>query len=216
MPTTSSTDSIWGDIPTWVGVFGALIAFGVGLYQYHKAQLWQRSQFVAQQMSAFFADPCIKSALLLLDYSRIRLTSAGTRAKEGEEGRVFDDALLIHSLRLHTAFQNEEERFNQSEMLARESFDALFTWLESFDHFLVAGLVTSKDLSPYLRYWLKIMADPKSGWKPPEYYAAVSRFITGYGYHGVRHLIGQICEIDLPDAATPRNAPAELYEVSTS
>lgn len=196
--------SVWGDVPTWVGVAGGLIAFSVGLWQYARAQSWQRLQFVASQMANFFADPEVRTALLLLDYSRIRLNTDGTRATTPGTGSVFDDDLCTRALRLHTEFADQEENFGPDEMMVRSVFDALLTRLEDLDHFLVSELVSADDLEPYLKYWLRIMLDPASEWKPRVFYEAVSKFITGYGYRGVQHLAESVAGIKLTQVAKAR------------
>ena len=60
-------DSIWGDVPTWLGLAGAIVAFLIGRAEYRKAQEWKRAEFVAAEAKQFFIDEEIATALLLID-----------------------------------------------------------------------------------------------------------------------------------------------------
>lgn len=189
--------SFWGDVPTWIGVVGTLLGIAIALCQYWRAQAWKRSEFVAGEMSKLFADSHVKTALLLLDYNRIRLNPVdGTRATTENEGKVFDDALCISALRIHDAMETGVA-FSREEMLIREAFDALLTQLENLDHFIVTGLVLPRNLRPYLAYWLNILGNPQSARKGKNFYDAMGLFITRYGYSGVTNLLKVVAEIEL-------------------
>ena len=62
----------WGDVPTWLGVVGAVIEFILGRAEYRLAQQWTRSEFLAAEVDRFFANPRVATALLLVDYSAIK------------------------------------------------------------------------------------------------------------------------------------------------
>jgi hypothetical protein len=177
--------SPWGDVPTWIGLIGAFVAFRAGLNQYRTAQQWKRAEFVAAEMKAFFADSQIAIALILVDYSPIRLDHEGRLSKAGW---VFDDDKLISSLAIHTQFADDIERFEDDEMLARLAFDSLLTGLERFDHYLRTRLIDLEDLKVYLDYWIDKMGNPSKEWKKPEFYDAFAAFVRAYGYRGVEHL----------------------------
>jgi hypothetical protein len=175
----------WGDVPAWLGLIGAAFAFAVALDQYRTAQAWKRAEFVAAETKLFFEHPQVATALLLIDYSVIRLDKVGKRSVQGT---VFDDDLLIRALAVHTQFTDEIEKFNDAEMLARTAFDELLTGLERLDHYLQTNLISVGDLKVYLGYWVEKLGDPESRWKKPEFYQALYGFIEAYRYQGVRHL----------------------------
>jgi hypothetical protein len=179
---------IWGDIPSWLTIIGGLLAFAYGLQQYWESQRWKRVEFVSSEIDKFLADPKVATALLLSDYSRIRLDRNGTRASDERDGAIFDDALITSALIAHTEFKDETESFSAAQMLVRESYDALLSGLERFGHHLQAGLVTADDLRPYLAYWIRVLADPTTDWKPDTFYFALHRFIRAYSYSGVEYL----------------------------
>jgi hypothetical protein len=187
-----------------LGALGALIVFACGVWQYWQAQQWKRLEFVADQMAKFFSDSQVKTAMRLLDYSRIRLAADGSRAIGSDGGTVFDDALCIRSLCLHTDSPDQMEDLPPEEMIAREAFDAFLTRLENLNHFIATKLIKPTDLEPYLSYWLTILADPTKKWKPYEFYVAMHRFITGYGYSGVQDLLEKVGGISLMADEEPR------------
>jgi hypothetical protein len=201
--------SFFGDLPTWVGVVGGLLGFAAGLLQYRQAQRWKRAEFAAAEVARFFATPKVQTALLLLDYSSIRLAPNGSRVASRNAGEVYNDNICIQSLQLHTEFKNETETLTFQEMVAREAFDAFLTGLEDMHQFIAAELLSPDDLRPYLSYWLGVMADPRSQWKPQIFYTMMHRFIKGYSYHGVEQLLREILALNLTENVIPRPEAAE-------
>ena len=182
-------DSVWGDIPTWLGVVGAIVVFVIGRDEYRNAQKWKRSEFLAAEVDRFFAQPRVATALLLIDYSKIRLEPNGRRASQRTETSfILRDEVITSGLRIHTEFENETEEFTAPEMLAREAFDELLTGFERFDHHIRIGLIDPDDAKVYLGYWVEKLANPRSRWKPPEFYSALAHFVKAYEYVGVAHL----------------------------
>jgi hypothetical protein len=182
-------DNPWGDVPTWLGLFGGVIAFVLGRREYRSAQQWKRSEFLAAEVDRFFAEPRVATALLLIDYSEIRLAADGRRAgTAAADTYVLTDALLTSALRVHTEFRNDTERFDPPEMLAREAFDELLTGFERFAHHIQIGLIDIADAKVYLGYWVEKLADPGSDWKPPAFYSALARFVDAYQYRGAAQL----------------------------
>jgi hypothetical protein len=179
----------WGDIPTWLGILGAIVVFVLGRREYRTAQHWKRSEFLAAEIDAFFAAPRVATALLLIDYSVIRLDREGRRVpQDSAESLLLTDQIMASALRIHTEFPDETESFDAAEMLAREAFDEILTWFERFQHHIRIGLINSQDTQVYLGYWVEKFADPRSGWKPAAFYAAVSRFVDAYQYRGASEL----------------------------
>jgi hypothetical protein len=85
-------------------------------------------------------------------------------------------------------------------MLAREAFDELLTGFERFDQHIKTGLIDLTDAEAYLGYWVEELSDPRSRWKPPEFYAALMRFVDANDYRGAAHLFETLGH-PLPPAA---------------
>jgi hypothetical protein len=182
-------DTVWGDVPTWLGIVGGVIIFLLGRAEYRIAQQWKRSEFLAAEVDRFFAQPRVATALLLVDYSAIRLEPDGRRAGQPTAATlVLTDTVMTSALRVHTDFKNDTEEFGPEEMLAREAFDELLTGFERFDHHIQIGLIEIDDVKVYLGYWVEKFVDPRSEWKPPEFYAALARFVSAYHYVGAARL----------------------------
>jgi hypothetical protein len=182
-------DSIWGDVPTWLGILGGVILFLLGRAEYRTSQQWKRSEFLAAEVDRFFAQPRVATALLLVDYSAIRLDPEGRRARQPTaDTLVLTDSVITSALRIHTDFKNDTEEFGPEEMMAREAFDELLTGFERFAHHIQIGLIEIDDAKVYLGYWVEKLVDPRSEWKPPDFYAALARFARAYQYAGAARL----------------------------
>lgn len=182
-------NTAWAIAATWIGVIGGVITLIKGLGEYRRAQQWKRSEFLASEVDRFFANPRVATALLLIDYSRIQLEPDGRRATASTpQTQTLDDLLMTSALRVHTQFKDEIESFSAPEMLAREAFDEVLTGFERFDHHIEIGLIEVADAKVYLGYWVEKFADPRSKWKPPEFYAALATFVEEYEYRGAARL----------------------------
>ena len=88
-----------------VGYAGAVVAFVIGLLQYRRGEYWKRSQFLAQEMKAFFDDPRVENARTMIDWGVRDIPllspskSAGGREDSGE--RTVDRHLQCKALRPH-------------------------------------------------------------------------------------------------------------------
>ena len=45
-------------------------AFGIGLWQYSRAQAWKRYEFVANEARQFYTDPQVRNAMQMIDWGR--------------------------------------------------------------------------------------------------------------------------------------------------
>ena len=88
-----------------VGYVGAVVAFLIGLRQYRRAEYWKRSQFLAQEMKEFFADPRVENARMMIDWGvRDIPLLRPSKLSDGSENsgeRTVDRQLQCQALRPH-------------------------------------------------------------------------------------------------------------------
>jgi len=165
-----------GNWITLAAMIGGLIAFLAGLMQYRRAQRWKRAEFVAGEMKEFKADPWVRNALLLLDWNERAVDLFPHESDPAKRSVRVEDALIAHALVPHTS----RSEFSPVEIALRDTFDRFFDRLERFEYFLEAGLVSSKEFAPYLRYWLDILGNEHSGRKSPAVVQAIWAYIDFY------------------------------------
>jgi hypothetical protein len=157
--------------------------------QYRRAQRWKRAEFVANEMKEFKADPMVRNALLLLDWNERAVELCPHEANADKRCVRVEDRAIALALVPHVTRSD----FTPVEIALRDVFDRFFDRLERFEYFLEAGLVSSEEFAPYLRYWLEILGNENSGRKSPEvvraiwvyvdfYYSGVASLLRRYGY----------------------------------
>ena len=175
---------------TLAALSGGCLAFLAGLVQYRHAQRWKRAEFVANEMKEFKADSLVRNALLLLDWNERAIELFPHEANPDKRSVRIEDRVIARALVPHLARCD----FAPVEIALRDIFDRFFDRLERFEYFLEAGLVSSRQFAPYLRYWLDILGNENSGRKSPEvvraiwgyidfYYAGVTSLLRRFGYH---------------------------------
>jgi len=174
---------------------GAAIAFVIGLLQYRKAQRWKRVEWTAKEMDAFFADPKVAMALKMIDWGAgRRIELYPNRANEAERFVVVRDDDLAKALRDHGM-----QEFSEDEAAIRDVFDHLLDRLERIHSFVEAGLLSQKDVKPYLYYWAVHVIAAKAGYTKVERIVQLRRFIRTYGYVGVQKLFAALSGQRWPD-----------------
>ena len=61
------------DLLKALALFGATLAFAIGLMQYRRAQHWKRAEWVAQEMKSFLGDPIVQAVFLMIDWGSRRI-----------------------------------------------------------------------------------------------------------------------------------------------
>jgi len=77
----------------------------------------------------------------------------------------------------------------QIETALRDWFNKLLNGLEHFGYFIESGLVTQKELRPWMNYWVKLIGDPT--YRRPgasRFYDALYSYIHHSGFFGVQKL----------------------------
>jgi hypothetical protein len=170
------------------GVLSASIAFASGLFQYRKAQRWKRAEFVAAEVKEVLKDRWVAVALQLLDFNMNSYNLAKSDSEHELRDVPLTDIDLAIAMEPHSI---RSEGFGTAEVRVREAFDAFLDALQRFEHFVAAGLVSSRDFAPYLRYWVTLLGDAHSGRKPQVVVAAIWRYIEFYGYSDVQRFLAR-------------------------
>ena len=166
-----------------LGVIGGIVGFSVGLWQYYKAQRWKVLEFVAREVKEFEQQPAVANAMLMLDYEGMDIELFPNAEKTKDRYIAVDEDLIVKALVVR-----QDRGFTDVEVAIRDTFDEFFGYLERFDQYIVSGLVRYKDFHPYLRYWLGILAEGRSGLKSPQLVTAVGEFLSAFEYRGVLRL----------------------------
>jgi hypothetical protein len=173
-------------------IVGAGIAFCIGAYQYNKAQVWKRVEFVASEMRTFFDDEAARAAMTMLDWRRKKMALYKYRGEDDFEQVQVDYAIVASALGT-----NPEVQYDKVQSAIREIFERYLEFLARFEGFIVAEVVEQNDLTPYLDYWVKLLAgsDEHSPEATKEVLPQLWRFINFYGYKDVANLIARYEEI---------------------
>lgn len=173
---------------------GAFIAFGIGILQYRRAQLWKRKEFLGNEVKAFFADPSVHNALLMVDWGSRRICF-DPKADRSAWPKVTRDvqvgALLPHTFRL-----TEEEihtgglhRFSEVEAEIRDTYDLFLEGLTRLNAFVESELFEAEELYPYFNYWFREMTTSEGAQEDVRWRLALLGYIHFYGFKGVQRLL---------------------------
>jgi hypothetical protein len=168
----------------WIKIAGAAAAFGIGIYEYMRAQKWKRREFLAAQIKDFESDRKVQAALTMLDWSGRRVAFFPDTATTPVVITV-NDLLLCLALVPHKAV----EGCRTYEALIRDCFDRLFDGLVRFSNFVEADLISMDELRPYLRYWICSISGTKRDYHCRHFYALLHNYIICYDFTEARRLI---------------------------
>jgi hypothetical protein len=174
-------------IGTRVGIIGLLGTLGTllaGVYQYAKAQKWKRSEFAAKELDKLNNDPILSLACTFLDWTgRAFVVPEAYKHKISKGTFIHDWDTLAKAMAPDIKPDDGREGFTWQEVLYRDVFDHLFTYLVLLNHYVEIGLVSKKDIF-ILKYWLEqITGSPLADHKP-----IFEGYIESFGYRGVNEL----------------------------
>jgi hypothetical protein len=182
------------------GTVGAALAFWVGLMQYRRAQHWKRAEFLASELKDLFANPKVSAALTMLDWASRRIKLHAIENPEDVERTLVTiemqcEALMPHTLPKPVSPSPEQEeqvrdgesmrRYSLDESIIRDCYDALFDGFDRLGSYLEGGLISAKDLRPYLGYWIGEIAAPTSDVKYALWCVCLLTYIHFYTFDGV-------------------------------
>ncbi|EFK36258.1 Uncharacterised protein [Chryseobacterium gleum] len=152
------------------------------LLEYSKSQKWKRNEFLAKEMKDFFSDRDVKKALLILDWNRIDIPLYENEIPSNKERSIFfvDETHLENSLSV-----SPNSEFNDEETIIRKSIDEFLVRLSTLQNYIDNNLFTTKDLKPYIIYWMGLIGDKNRANKNPIYIEKLWLFIKRYEYSQV-------------------------------
>lgn len=169
-----------GELIAGLGLIVGAFGFVIGLYQYHIAQKWKKSEFAAKLLEELANDERLTTCCKLLDYSTRKLPVPSQYLS------LTENLIFLHTWEALGEAMSPEVKmseFDWQAILYRDLFDYFFGYLERINHYIVIGLITAKDVSG-LEYWLQQIASPRFTGTP-----VFHDFIQAYGYTGVLDLM---------------------------
>ena len=193
-----------------LGFIGAISAFTFAIIQYRKAEKWKRMQFVADEVRELETDRKIENALLMADWGVRKLNLTLVPDPKPEEYVLITRemqwrALLPHPVKKEnkdywattttyldgTSGESRPEydsNFSATEVLIRDSYDALLTRLDRLETFIDAGLISEDDLKPFIYYWVKTMTKVNGAGHNATWRLTLLTYIDYYEFTGVQSL----------------------------
>ena len=158
----------------------AFIGFVFGVWQYRKAQGWQRAEAVLSLIDRFERNENLQGALRILDSDEENVTF------EGENSAKLSWAGISNALRVVPA--TPATTFSPEERMVRDAFDAFFDFLVLLQALQKSGLLLFSDYR-YFYYWFEILSDERYWSDAKGCYRAIPHYMDSYGYGQVRALL---------------------------
>jgi len=165
----------------------ALLNYALDVAERKRANLWQRREFVQAQIARIEAIPEVRAAMTMLDYwdRSIRLPGIERPVK-------------ITNAMLTAALAPDVTKLVAAEVCIRDSFDRFFDEMDRLGVMRDAGLVSTADLLPYVRYWLALFASAPRH-RNPEFGPTIRTYIHKYHFDALERLMN---DIGLPTFST--------------
>ena len=179
-----------------IKVFGAAVAFVIGLRQYNKSQVWKRLEFVGSEMKAFYDDVAVRSAMTMLDWRKKEMALFKYRDEDDTTKVEVNYETVAAALGT-----DPDVRYDKTQSAIREIFERFLEFLARFEGFLEAEAVKERDLNSYLDYWMKLTSgnDPHSPEATQKVLPQLWRFIDYYGYRDVRRFVSRYETVAFPE-----------------
>ena len=173
-----------------IGVIYTLVIFTVGLIRYSRDQKWKRNEFVAEQAKIFYTDKMVCNTMYMLDYTTRDITRTIELFPEypNRDDRYIEVniEMLKSALQLHNL--KSKPQYTQVEVAIRDNFDRFFNYFEIFEQYIDAGLITHKELEPYLNYWIQTIS---KRYLPEDTKNIIHAYIDSYNFKGTQNLINR-------------------------
>ncbi len=157
-------------------------------------------------MNEFSNDIMVRNVLYMLDWGARKIELFPNKENYVDrfasvDRDILNEALIYHQDRIK---ENDKDRFSEVEVAIRDNFDQFLNYLERFDNFIVAKLISKEEIEPYLRYWLETISTDLS----PTTKQALFNYINKYDFKGTIRLLKRF-DIDIlhnPEHIDPLNS----------
>lgn len=173
-------DSSPTDYLQWLGL---VASGGFVAWKYTKEKRIERSAAGNRLISELETNEWLRIACQMLDWTARSfllpeeiLKRRVPRSPEEEES--YD--VLVHSTSKMLGALTQQKRYSTDEVLYRDAFDALLTWLDRLHAGLDAGMFSEKDVQP-VGYYVQALFDPRHHGK--EAAEVITAFIRNYYDH---------------------------------
>ena len=179
------------DLLSKFGLVATVLFFTVGLYQYGQTQKWEREKFLAAAVKEFDESRTVRNARLMLDslalYKEGRVIELMPQEEKTKNQSVFIDNYEIF-LALTPDPEVDLDKEDMRSIAIRDCFDAFFSYLVTFDHYIEQKLITRDALSAHIGYWLDLLG-PGPTRLDPVFKRRVLGYAEAYEMTGVASLI---------------------------
>ncbi|HHY0582633.1 TPA: hypothetical protein ACVU5E_004713 [Vibrio parahaemolyticus] len=162
--------------------FGFILAFN----QYRKTQKWKKSEFAAQHLDKLRENEQLALAVMLLDWEGREIVVPKDYKHLTDDSYFVHDRFALESAMLPMNEAPDETHptgYSWQDCIYRDTFDALFSYLELTEHFIENQLISARDIKP-LAYILKqVQGSNQCG------YTGFIEYTKKYDFHGVTKLI---------------------------
>lgn len=158
-----------------IGISGAFVA-----WRYVEGKRIERSAAGNRMIAELETDEWLRLACQMLDWTARSFQLPDEILKrripkpQGEEG---GDSILVHSTGKMLGALEEKSEYSADEVLYRDAFDALLTWLDRLHAGLESGIFSERDVRP-VNYYVQALFAPRHHGKDAA--AAMTGFIRNY------------------------------------
>jgi hypothetical protein len=175
------------DLEPTLKILGSVTALGgfiFGLCQYVKAQHWKRAEFAAKELDKLNSDHLLSMACTLLDWTERKFAIPDAYKYKAEEPTFIHNWAVLEKAMVPGLVPTDgRPGFSWQEVLYRDVFDHLFTYLDLVNHYIEIKLIKVDDVK-ILRYWLEQISHSELAGGRPIFRSYLKKF----GYDGVNRL----------------------------
>jgi hypothetical protein len=165
---------------------GGLAAFAIGLREYREDQRWKRLEYFSGMLESIEAEPEVRSALVMLEYTQPRVCA---REEVAEGPRCFTASDSLVTAALDAAMHHRVLGPEQHNVVY--SLDRFLTALDRLDYLQAGGFVDEEVRHPTIAYWISLVGDRHNLAKPPAVRAKLCEYVRFFEYKGALRLIAR-------------------------